>query len=456
LAQRNNSTVSVENVSGDNTLAGTISIQSGGNTVILQSDSGLLTLSGTLQSVATSTTPRTVTFSGASSVGGLVSGLIRDNDGVAAVSLAIVKAGTGTWTISGTNTYTGGTAVTAGTLVMTAPQALGGGSVTVNSGTLDIQTSGTDSYTLNMNSTNNGTIVLDLPTAGPAVTRSYANFNIGVNDTMTFVSGVNVTSGVPTLALTGVNLSSGVGGGSSTLNPTTATISIGTVSTSTNSGKTLDLDGTSLGNTITGAITDGSNTVSLAKTGTSAWVLSGNNTYTGTTTVKAGTLELAANSQAPVLTNAGGADVQGGRMILDYSGTSPAANLRTALAAGRVRDSVATAGIGVAYFDDGTSKVVVRPDLFGDANGDNTVNALDFNALASNFGTGQFWQQGDFTYDGVVNTSDFNLLAQYFNQVTPSLEPSLTPALGTLVPEPGSVGLLSVVGLAHSRRRRRK
>src|SRR5205085_11007721 len=124
--------------------------------------------------------------------------------------------------------------------------------------------------------------------------------------------------------------------------------------------------------------------VSLAKTGTSAWVLSGNNTYTGTTTVKAGTIELAANSQAPVLTNAGGADIQGGRMILDYSGTSPAANLRTALAAGKVRDSVAPAGVGVAYFDDGAATVTVRPDLFGDADGDNTVNALDFNALANN------------------------------------------------------------------------
>jgi autotransporter-associated beta strand protein len=265
-----------------------------------------------------------------------------------------------------------------------------------------------------------------------------------------------VTSGIPVLALTGVNLSSGVGGGTSTLNPVTATLAIGTVSTSTNSGKTLNLAGSSVGNTITGAITDGSNTVSLAKTGTSAWVLSGNNTYTGTTTVKAGTIELAANSQAPVLTNAGGADIQGGRMILDYSGTSPAVNLRAALAAGRVRDSVATAGIGVAYFDDGISKVVVRPDLFGDANGDNVVNMLDFNALATNFGTGQFWQQGDFSYDGVVSTPDFNLLAQNFNQVTPSLEPSLTPALGTLVPEPASLGVLSAAGLALSRRRRSK
>jgi len=155
-----------------------------------------------------------------------------------------------------------------------------------------------------------------------------------------------------------------------------------------------------------------------------------------------------------VLTNAGGADIQGGRMILDYSGTSPAASLRSAIAAGRVRDSVATTGIGVAYFDDGSAKVTVRPDLFGDANGDNTVNALDFNALASNFGTGQFWQQGDFNASGTVDSSDFVALSQNFNQTTPTLEQPLSPALGSLVPEPASVGL--IVGMTAMARRRRR
>jgi dockerin type I repeat protein len=53
----------------------------------------------------------------------------------------------------------------------------------------------------------------------------------------------------------------------------------------------------------------------------------------------------------------------------------------------------------------------------GDANHDRTVNALDFNALATGFGKpNQGFANGDFNYDGAVNTSDFALLAGRFNQ----------------------------------------
>jgi predicted outer membrane repeat protein len=52
----------------------------------------------------------------------------------------------------------------------------------------------------------------------------------------------------------------------------------------------------------------------------------------------------------------------------------------------------------------------------GDANHDRVVNALDFNALATNFGqSGRSYAQGDFNYDGTVNTLDFTALASRFN-----------------------------------------
>jgi hypothetical protein len=83
---------------------------------------------------------------------------------------------------------------------------------------------------------------------------------------------------------------------------------------------------------------------------------------------------------------------------------------------------------------DNTS-LLIRYTFAGDANLDGKVNALDFNALASNFGgaSGKFWNQGDFNYDGVTNTLDFTVLGSNFNQALPSL------ALGTLVPEPAGV-----------------
>ena len=109
---------------------------------------------------------------------------------------------------------------------------------------------------------------------------------------------------------------------------------------------------------------------------------------------------------------------------------------------------------GQATFDgvptDG-DMILVRYTMLGDANLDGVVNALDFNALATNFGkpNGR-WVTGDFNYDGVVSTPDFLQLAQNFGQSIPDAG----AALGQLVPEP-SVGF-AVAGLTLMMIRRRK
>jgi hypothetical protein len=109
--------------------------------------------------------------------------------------------------------------------------------------------------------------------------------------------------------------------------------------------------------------------------------------------------------------------------------------------------------IGVTTFDGqsvGGSSVLVRYTWSGDANLDGKVNALDFNALASNFGgaSNKLWNEGDFNYDGTVNTADFNALASNFNLALPA------PALGTLVPEPMLMALAAPSLLVLARRRR--
>jgi fibronectin-binding autotransporter adhesin len=234
--------------------------------------------------------------------------------------------------------------------------------------------------------------------------------------------------------------------------------------TFTNQNRNLNLTGTNTGdNTLAPILTDSAaGKLGIVKSGASTWVLTGSNTYTGTTTVQAGTLKIGANAQAPLLTNAGGTDIQGGKVLFAYSGSSPASSINAQLATSfaangfvnntQIRSSTATAKLGLGMSDDG-SNVTVGYTYYGDANVDGAVNALDFNSLATNFGatSGKFWYQGDFNYDGKVNSTDFAALAANFNS---SLVPAPAPSLGALVPEPAITGLLSGLALLAARRRR--
>jgi Dockerin type I domain len=90
--------------------------------------------------------------------------------------------------------------------------------------------------------------------------------------------------------------------------------------------------------------------------------------------------------------------------------------------AGRVRFyAVATDNLGASSAT-GAAALSTQTGILplGDANGDYTVNALDFNILATNFGrSGATWSQGDFNNDGIVNTADFSLLAANFGTTAP-------------------------------------
>ncbi|MEA3211482.1 MAG: fibronectin-binding autotransporter adhesin [Chthoniobacter sp.] len=83
-----------------------------------------LTLSGT-------NTARALTLSGTSTLTNSLAAALVDN-GSGATSL--IKSGAGTWAVSGTNSYTGPTNVTAGTLLINGVQGSATGAVTVSSG----------------------------------------------------------------------------------------------------------------------------------------------------------------------------------------------------------------------------------------------------------------------------------------------------------------------------------
>lgn len=84
--------------------------------------------------------------------------------------------------------------------------------------------------------------------------------------------------------------------------------------------------------------------------------------------------------------------------------------------------------------------------LPGDANGDNKVDDSDLNLLLTGWGIGTDWQEGDFNADDIVNDSDLNFLLSNWTY----------PPASSAVPEPATLGLLTVGGLVMVRRRRRK
>ena len=208
----------------------------------------------------------------------------------------------------------------------------------------------------------------------------------------------------------------------------------------------------------------------LDKIGSGTVSLTAANTYSGGTTVSAGTLIAGVHGALPdgALTVTGGTaqlatgtglaqltslaisgsgtlDITNNHVIVSYaSGHDPMASIATWIADGAygsgttvtwsgtgITSSAAAAnsksyGIGYADAADAgnpanlaSGTIEIMYTLLGDANLDGKVNGIDFNLMATNFNQAvtDGWDKGDFNYDGKVNGIDFNLLAGNFNQL---------------------------------------
>jgi autotransporter-associated beta strand protein len=99
----------IVNEAGTNQISGSLTLTLGAGNSRIESRTGSLTLSG---NILPNTTSRTLELSGSGD--GQVSGAIQD--GTSGRILIVKKSGTGTWELSGSNTFTGGLTQTAGTL----------------------------------------------------------------------------------------------------------------------------------------------------------------------------------------------------------------------------------------------------------------------------------------------------------------------------------------------------
>jgi autotransporter-associated beta strand protein len=261
---------------------------------------------------------------------------------ISGVGYSLTKNGSGALILGGANTFTGGVILNAGTLGINNAAALGNGSFTIAGGTIDntsgaaITNSRNNTISWNANFTFAGSNDLNLGTgavtisAPRTVTTSSSNLTMGgVISGMGFsltkngsgaliLGGANTFSGgvILNAGTLGIHNAAALGNGIFTIaggtidNTSGATITnsrnnamnwnadfaftgtnnlnLGTGAVSLNASRTVSING---GNLTVGGIISGTG-FGLTKAGAGTLTLTGNNTYSGTTTINAGTLSV--------------------------------------------------------------------------------------------------------------------------------------------------------------------
>ena len=191
------------------------------------------------------------------------------------------------------------------TLVNGAILASGGAHILTKSGTgtLTLLSTGTGSNRTGATNINGGTLAIDSFRAlNSAATGSGSRINIGTGATAGALNIIGTGAPADYTTAKTINLAGTTGGATLNANQTSANpVEISSLTATALGSKTLTLGGSNASdNRISGVIANGGTaaTTTLVKVGTGTWVLSGNNTYSGSTTIGGGTLKLSATAAA--------------------------------------------------------------------------------------------------------------------------------------------------------------
>lgn len=340
----------------------------------------------------------------------------------------LTKNGPGTLTLgSGSNTYTGNTAINAGTLVVTSL-----GNVGVAS-SLGSPAAGNVTISLGSTATN---AMLKYVGSGSTSSRGFT------------ISASGATATIDSSGTGALNLSGNI------------------TSAATGTSRTLQFGGTNTGlNTASGTIADnGSILLGVTKSGTGTWVLSGANTYTGPTNVNAGTLLVNGSLGNTAVFVASGATLGGSGTIAGPTTFASGAILSPGNSPGtRTFSNGLTLAAGSVFdFQLGTSSDLLSVTgglLTGPATGTVTLNFTDSGGFAAgtytlvNYATASGTQ--DFSADKFTLGTTINGFTYSFGLNGSSLELTAVSA----IPEPGTSAALAgaaALGLVAFLRRRRR
>jgi fibronectin-binding autotransporter adhesin len=194
----------IVNVSDNNTIAGMVNLNTGGDQYVIESKAGTLTFSNANaiinNSGSTNTSTRYLYLQGASD--GVVNGVVGYVAGGSTAPVNVIKSGGGIWTLNGVNNYPGNTTINGGTLALgslaAVPATISASPlITVNTGaTLDVTGTGVGitlaaTQTLGGSGTVNGNVA---DVAGSTFAPGNA-YNVGTlthNGNLTLAGGDNI------------------------------------------------------------------------------------------------------------------------------------------------------------------------------------------------------------------------------------------------------------------------
>ncbi len=243
-----------------------------------------LTFNGNVST--TFATTKTLTLQGSNTGNNSIGGIITNGT----ATLNIAKSGTGTWILANTNSYTGSTALSNGSLILGAAGAVSGGTLTVTGGSL----------TENVDNAISGAAGLTMNFAANTLTLSRPNNYTG---TTTLTAGtVNIADNSDIGSTSGTIAPLAFGGGTLQYAPSATNTDISTRTVTFTNTAIIDTNGNNV--TLTNAI-GGAAAFGLTKNGAGTLYLRGTNAFGGAkvVTVNGGVLKVDNEANLGAATN---------------------------------------------------------------------------------------------------------------------------------------------------------